>query len=261
MTVVAVIPARKGSRGIPSKNLQKVGGKSLIQRTIEHAQESKLITRILFTSDCPIMREIAHAHGAETIVRPPELATDDAKGDDVILHALESIGCTRMEPRDHLTVFLQPTSPLRTHGLIDECVEQLQRDDRADCLFTVTRGHFTWRHVEDNAYSGEWKTVPVVGSINSRMPRQAIPYEEMLFHENGCVYVTRTAQLIISKNRVCGRIVLKTIQAEDAIDIDTPYDLWLANARANWLSGCVEPPQYRVRDDETGPKLVEAAHG
>jgi N-acylneuraminate cytidylyltransferase len=256
VTVVAVIPARKGSRGIPAKNLQKVGGKSLIQRTIEHAQESKHIDRILFTSDCQIMREIAHAYGTETIARPPELATDDAKGDDVILHALESIGCSRMESRDHLTVFLQPTSPLRPPGLIDECIERLQRDEKADCLFTVTRGHFTWRHVEDNAYTGEWKVVPVVGSIKSRKPRQAIPYEEMLFHENGCVYVTRTAALIRAKNRICGRIILKPIPPEDGIDIDTPYDLWLANARAIWLSGLVAP-QYEVRDGEDGPKLVE----
>jgi N-acylneuraminate cytidylyltransferase len=251
-----VIPARKGSKSLPSKNLQKVGGKSLIQRTIEHAQESKLITRILFTSDCPIMREIAHAFGVETIARPPELATDEAKGDDVIIHALEQIGCTTREPADHLTVFLQPTSPLRPQGLIDKCVEGVLNNDWLDCIFTVTRGHFSWRMAEHDAYSGRWNAVPAVGSIESRAPRQTIPYEERLYHENGCVYVTRTATLLRARNRIWGHIALRTIEDEDAIDIDTPYHLWLANARAEWLAGQVKP-RYEVRDDEDGPRLVE----
>lgn len=256
VTVIAVIPARRGSKGIPSKNLQKVGGKSLIQRSIEHAQASKHVTRILFTSDCPIMREIAHAFGAETIARPPELATDDASGDEVLVHALETIGCTTREPADHLTVFLQPTSPLRPPELIDQCVDGLLGNDWLDCLFTVTRGHFSWRMTENDAYSGRWNAVPAVGSIKSRAPRQAIPYDERIYHENGCVYVTRTGALLRSRNRICGHVALRIVSDEDAIDIDTPYHLWLANARAEWLASQAKPT-YGVGDSEDGPRLVE----
>lgn len=242
MTVVAIVPARGGSKSIPLKNLQKVGGKTLVQRTIEHAHGSKHINRIIVTSDSAEILLHAKDCGAEPLLRPLELATDTAPGDEVIVHALESIGCTTSENRDHLTLFLQPTSPLRPPWLIDECIEWLVSDHNADCLFTVNEGHFSWRRAAGGG------AVPAAGSITSRAPRQFIPAEDRLYHENGCVYVTRTGALLRARNRVCGRIILKTMDEENAIDIDTPYHLWLANARAQYLAEHEEAQRYVVSE-------------
>lgn len=258
VTVVAVIPARAGSRGIPSKNRQKVGGKTLIQRTIEHALESRHITRVLFTSDCPIMREMARVLGAETIVRPPELATDTAGGDAVIVHALEAIGCKPTERPDHLTVFLQPTSPFRRPGLIDECIEGIWNHSDIDCGFTVTEGHFSWYYRRVEGEPIRWMPAPLLGSIESRAPRQLIPFEERIFHENGSVYVTRTAALLKARNRITGKIAFATIRDEEAIDIDTEYDLWLANARAKWMERKSTPKKEQIVV-ESGVREVEFA--
>jgi N-acylneuraminate cytidylyltransferase len=188
------------------------------------------------TSEDDEILEHAKSNGADVVVRPMELATDHASGDHVIIDALEDKGIS-----SGLTVFLQPTSPMRTTRLIDQCISEVTMFGW-DSVFTAWAGHFIWRlhapfwnpHVDQ---SGE-DTRPYAVQIfkGERLPRQLIPATEIPYVENGCVYVSSTEMLIQERNRLCGKIGIVTMSREDSIDIDTEYDLWLAERRLEYLA-------------------------
>ena len=241
MGVVAIIPARGGSKGIPRKNLRTVRGLTLVERSIIHARECQDISRIIVSSEDDEILSHAVECGAEPLKRPEELATDTANGDDVLIHALRSIGCSESTPPNHLTVMLLPTAPIRPRGLIHECVQHLTRG-LSDSLLTAYEGHFAW-HREDAFIDypeearrmrvTEW--APVLGSVLNRKNRQEIPLRERILIENGCVYVTRTPMLLREGHRLAGIIHIETMDRADSIDVDTEYDLWLAEMRAYQL--------------------------
>ncbi len=118
-SVVAIVPARGGSKSIPKKNIQPCAGKPLLAWTISAAKASKYITEVIVTSDDDDILAVArNEHTVTTIRRPAELATDEAEMPPVILHALEFY-------RYKIAVLLQPTSPLRTAEDIDGALELL----------------------------------------------------------------------------------------------------------------------------------------
>ncbi len=120
-TVLAIIPARGGSRRVPRKNGRVYRGRMLFSWTIDAALKSKYLDKTLFSSDEPEWLSIASIR-CDCIVRPAELATDTASSEDVIRHALS------LHPADWV-VLLQPTSPLRTAEDIDACIERAQMGD------------------------------------------------------------------------------------------------------------------------------------
>src|SRR5262249_30378594 len=108
-TVLAVIPARGGSKGVPQKNIRTVGGRPLIAWTIEAAKGSRYLDRVVLSSDDRKIIDVAESYGCDIpFVRPAELATDEADSMSVVRHAIASFN----EHYDYL-VLLQPTSPLR----------------------------------------------------------------------------------------------------------------------------------------------------
>ena len=115
-TVLAMIPARGGSRRVPRKNLRHYRGQSLLDWAVAHAKGSKYIDHFVVSSEDPEILSCAVAHGLE---RPAELATDDASCEDVMRHALSLFPAAWV-------VLLQPTSPLRTSEDIDACIERAQ---------------------------------------------------------------------------------------------------------------------------------------
>ena len=118
-TVLALIPARGGSKGLPRKNLLSAGGKPLIAWSIEAAKQSKYVDRVVLSSDDDEIISVAKKFGCDVpFVRPPELANDYASSYDVCVHALETL-----EEEFDILVMLQPTSPLRISHDIDQCVE------------------------------------------------------------------------------------------------------------------------------------------
>ena len=137
-TVVAIIPARGGSKGIPGKNLAIVGDKPLIAHTIDVALATKGISRIVVTTDSPRIAEVARSFGAEVpFLRPSALATDDAPGRGAWKHAIEWL--EREEQfRPALTLCLQPTSPLRTSADLVAALE-VQREQDADWVIGVMK--------------------------------------------------------------------------------------------------------------------------
>lgn len=239
MSVVAIIPARGGSKGLPKKNLRTVRGITLVERSIIHARESGKVERIIVTSDDEEILSLAADCGAEPLRRPDELATDTANGDDVLIHAVRSIGCTEETSPSHLTVMLLPTAPIRDPRSIRWCVEMVEMGG-CDSVLTVHEGHFAWRRTEFATPSGDGYTyeanwVPVTGNIHTRTNRQEIRWQDKLFIENGSVYVTRTVMLIREGHRLAGRIETCAMDRADSIDVDTEYDLWLAEMRAQYL--------------------------
>jgi len=118
-TILTIIPARGGSKGVKRKNVRNLAGKPLIAWTIEAAKNSKYLDRVVLSSEDKEIIKIAKEYGCEVpFVRSKELAKDDTPGIDVVLHALNMI-----RERYNYVVLLQPTSPLRTECHIDECIE------------------------------------------------------------------------------------------------------------------------------------------
>ena len=129
-SILAVIPARGTSRGLPGKNTLLAGGKPVIAWSIEAAQASRYVDRVILSSEDEEIMEMARQWNCEVpFARPPELATDAARIEDALLHALDTI----VETYDYL-VLLQPTSPLRSAEDIDRCLEICQRTGAPACV-------------------------------------------------------------------------------------------------------------------------------
>lgn len=133
--ILAVIPARGGSKGIPLKNMAVVGGRPLLAWTVEAALEANRVDRVAVSTDHPEIAQLAQDLGADVVMRPPELAGDAALTRPVIQHAWEE-----MERRGfdaHLLATLQPTSPMRDEHHIDAAIKFMDDHPGADSLVTV----------------------------------------------------------------------------------------------------------------------------
>lgn len=218
MNVVAIIPARGGSKGVSRKNVQLLGGRPLLHYSIRTGLSARLINRtIVSTEDAEIAR-VALDEGAEVVDRPAGLATDDAPTDpvleDVVLQLERRHGYTT-----DLIVLLQATSPLRPLGLVDDCITRLV-DTGADSLLTVFEGpSFFWRRRGGRLEANY--------DPSDRPRRQDIHEQDRILLENGSVYVTRREILMGSHSRLGGKIECFVMSPEDSLEIDSHDDLRL----------------------------------
>jgi len=144
MSVLAIIPARGGSKGIPRKNLVEVGGRPLLTYTVEHALAAPDVTEVLVSTDCDEIAVVAANLGARVVRRPAAISGDSASSESALLHALEAER-ERVGRDPELVVFLQATSPLRPPGAVSGAVQTLLRES-ADSLFSASPVHgFVWR--------------------------------------------------------------------------------------------------------------------
>ena len=214
--VLAVIPARGGSKGVPGKNTRPLAGIPLIAHTIRAAAESRLTRTIVSTDDDDIAR-VAREYGADVpFLRPPELATDSAKSIDVMRHALHEID----EDYDAL-MMLQPTTPMRQSSHIDESLALLEGSG-ADSVISVVdvEGH----HPARMKYIRDGRLVdPVFCEAVENQPRQEL---EPMYIRNGAIYLSRTFVIRAGgfKGRDCRPLVMS---AECSINIDTELDFAL----------------------------------
>src|SRR5262245_3409200 len=142
--ILALIPARGGSKGIPRKNVVPVAGKPLLAYSIEQARQTEEVTRVIVSTDDAEIAAVAREHGAEVITRPAEISGDTASSESALAHALRHLGDAEGYEPD-LVVLLQATSPLRQPNDIHEAIETLKRE-QADSLFSAYVLHgFTWR--------------------------------------------------------------------------------------------------------------------
>lgn len=214
--VLGLIPARGGSIGIPGKNVKDLAGKPLIAHSIEAGQKSNVIDSVIVSTDDEEIADVAEEHGARVpFRRPSDLATDEAPTSPVVAHALEKLA-ERGESHEEI-VLLQPTSPLRTATNIDEAYD-LYSSREADSLISAYPTTETrWRSTEEGAiqlnYTGESKR------RQDRSPEYII---------NGAIYITDVDAYWESEELVTGTTVIYEMDEIASIDIDTPFDLWLA---------------------------------
>jgi CMP-N-acetylneuraminic acid synthetase len=212
--IMAVIPARGGSKGIPRKNLRKVGSHSLLVNRILEARKSICNDVFVSTEDKEIAEE-AIASGAQIIRRPEGLSQDETSTDAVLLHAVEEIQLKD----DDVLVLLQATSPFLSFKRINLCIEELIKRPTANSAITLRIGHpFMWTLDED--------TYEPNGHTRDKRPRrQELGVEGW---ETGGCYAIRVSALKSQKVRYPSPTLGISVNHLEALDIDTQEDLDLA---------------------------------
>lgn len=218
--ILAVVPARGGSKGIPRKNLASVAGKPLIAWTIESAKAARGVDRLVVSTDDAEIAAVARALGAEIVLRPAELAADDAPTLPALRHAFETLGSDA-----DAVLTLQPTSPLRRAAHIESALAAFNADPAADSLVsTIDVPHiFHPRSVMKRDAHGY--LVPYLDSVQPYRRQD----KEPVFARNGAaIYITRAARL--ADYVFGGRLIGFPMDAESSLDVDTPEDLARADA-------------------------------
>ena len=211
--VLALIPARGGSKGLPGKNILPVNGRPLIAWSIAAARDSRFVDRIVMSSDDDAIMAAAAACGCEVpFRRPAELATDSASTIDVVLHALDAL------PGHDVVIVLQPTSPLRTATDIDAACQKFHASGAPTCV-SISRVEQTpyWMYrLGDNDV-----LVPVLEAPPGVTRRQDLPPVYVL---NGAIYIADVGWLRRSRSFVTADTVACVMPPERSIDIDTAAD-------------------------------------
>jgi N-acylneuraminate cytidylyltransferase len=212
--VLAVVPARGGSKGLARKNLRVVAGKPLLAYTVDTARQSKHIDRIVVSSEDNEILESAERCGAGILRRPAHLAQDDTPGVEPALHALEAL------PGFDMIVLLQPTSPLRQASDIDGCIESCLAAGLTCCVSVVlaTESPY-WMFT----LTGEQALQPLLatpGGVIAR--RQDLPPAYLL---NGAVYAAGSAWLAREGGFIRPGVRGWVMPAERSLDIDGQADL------------------------------------
>lgn len=136
MNVLAIIPARIGSKRIPLKNIKKIQGKPLLEYSIIEAKKSKSINRLIVSTDSQKIADIAKSFCVETVIRPKKVASDKASNTDVIIHLLTHLKKTESYVPD-IIVLLQPTTPLRTKDEIDNSIKSLKKSHATSVISVI----------------------------------------------------------------------------------------------------------------------------
>lgn len=229
LEVLAIIPARGGSKSIPRKNIRPLAGHPLIAYSIAAGLAAKSITNLIVSTDDLEIAEIARFYGAETpFMRPAEFAEDMTPDLPVFLHTLRWLEEHQGE-RPDIIVHIRPTVPLRPASLIDEAVALLQRTPDADSVRGVSIAHHTpykmWRTRDDGLLT------PLLTDTSGEpynMPRQALP---KVYQHTGHIDVIRYETLMQQQSMSGERILPIMIDSRYCVDIDTEED-W---TYAEWL--------------------------
>lgn len=213
--VLALIPARGGSKGVPGKNILPICGKPLIHWTIEAARASRYIDRLILSSDDDKIMAIASACGCEVpFRRNPLLANDTSSSIDVVLDAIEHV------PGFDIVVLLQPTSPLRSTADIDGVLEHLELSGAPACVTVrAAEEHPYWTFYTNEQGCLAHYTAPPTGVP---MRRQDLPNAWCL---NGAVYAAKIDSFLNSRSFLTAQTVSYQMPIARSLDIDTPADV------------------------------------
>lgn len=219
--VTAVIPVRGGSKGIPGKNLYRLGRDTLLERTIKIAKLCPYVDRVVVTTDHPEMYEIAHRYGAAApTLRPAELASDNAKTVDVVLHLVETV------PIDTgWVLLLQVTSPLRTLGDLTAFCEAFENGP-ADSKAAVSLVHFDSPH-PDKIQKIEDGLVKSYLGKESMVARQSLP---TVYALNGAFYITHRDTLVTARTFMPLHTLPFVMPEDRSINLDTMADVYMLEA-------------------------------
>jgi len=228
MNALGVILSRAGSKGLPDKCVRELLGRAIVEYTFDHAKASRRLTGIVLTTDSEPAKALARKAGIEVIDRPAELATDQATVDAAARHAVETWESRHGRHAD-LVVLLYGNIPVRADGLIDRAVDHLIATGASSVrsVALVSKQHPDWLHRLDGDRMSQFRP-------NSIYRRQDL--SPLYYHDGAVAAVTRAAlfnaletpedhQAFLGPDR---RAIVQ--QPEDAVDIDGPIDLLVAEA-------------------------------
>lgn len=218
-SLLAIIPARAGSKGVRNKNLRPLAGKPLVAWTIEAARSSSRVDRVVVSTDSEAIAEAARAWGADVpFRRPKKYATDRAAVAGVVVHALKRLARDEGRTYDDFVV-LQPTSPLRTAAHIDAAAAALCRRPDADALVSVVEARESpyWMKVIDNR--GGLR--PFLSGRRAYPRRQDLPRVYVL---NGALYMGRSARFLDRPDFYAGTCLAFVMDRASSLDIDDADD-------------------------------------
>ena len=241
-TIVGIITARGGSKGIPRKNIRPFCGAPLISWTIAAAHASTLLDRVIVSTDDEAIVQVAEAFGASVpFRRPAELATDTATSLDVVVHSLTWL-------RDHDNVvfdyamILQPTSPLRTAADIDGCIQKIVETNADSVMSMVQLVDISLSKIK--MIDGDRiRSFQPEGKVSARRDELSEVYKR-----NCAVYLTRTA-LLMSGDLFGADSRAYLMPSERSVDINTPYDFLVAETFCRTL-GLAKPSPHLITSRE-----------
>jgi CMP-N-acetylneuraminic acid synthetase/spore coat polysaccharide biosynthesis predicted glycosyltransferase SpsG len=211
LKVIAIIPARGGSKGIPRKNVRLLNGKPLIAYVIETAKRAKNIDMVVVSTEDEEIASVSKQYGAEVIMRPPELSTDEVPLDPVIDYTVKKI---EENIEVNIVVTIQPTSPLLRTETLEKIINKVQEENLDTIITAVDDRHLAWNKI-DNQF---------VPRYTKRVNRQYLPPE---FRETGAVFATKRV-FVTENNRIGNNLSLFEVDKYESVDIDSPLDWWVA---------------------------------
>ncbi|MET7387348.1 N-acylneuraminate cytidylyltransferase [Streptomyces sp. NPDC005529] len=248
--VLAVIPARGGSKGVPAKNLLPVGGVPLVARAVRECRSARLVTDVVVSTDDQAIAAAARQAGAEVVLRPAAIAGDTATSEAAVLHAMDAHEALHGSPVD-VVLLVQCTSPFIIREDVDGVVDAILAGG-ADTALTVAPFHgFVWRDADDEpaapvtadsgrtAVGGGADTLVAdtvtsggygINHDKSFRPRRQDRPQDLL--ETGAVYAMEATGFRVARHRFFGRTELVRTDPARVLEIDDPHDLARARALA-----------------------------
>lgn len=231
--VLAIIPARGGSKGIPRKNIASFCGKPLIAWSIEEALRSKYIDRVIVSTEDKEIGEVSQKYGAEVpFLRPVELSQDDTPGIDPILHCIKWLKLNEKCEYDYICT-LQCTSPFRNSEHIDEALEKLL-SNKGDSIVSISESEVSPYWMKKIKHG---KLVDFIKNIPTYTRRQDLP---KVYKINGALYMIKTSTLLKNKSWYSRNTLPYIMNRVDSIDIDEPIDLKIAEILMKERLNCYE---------------------
>ncbi|MEU1275732.1 acylneuraminate cytidylyltransferase [Streptomyces sp. NPDC005799] len=247
--VLAVIPARGGSKGVPAKNLAPVGGVPLVARAVRECRATRLVTDVVVSTDDQAIAAAAREAGAEVVLRPAAIAGDTATSEAAVLHAMDAHEALHGAAVD-VVVFVQCTSPFIIREDIDGVASAVV-ENGADSAVTVAPFHgFIWRDAEDEVAAGTVSEADAaigggygVNHDKSFRPRRQDRPQDLL--ETGAAYAMDAPGFRKHQHRFFGRTELVRTDPARVLEIDDPHDLARARALAPLFDA--DLPHSRLR--------------
>lgn len=215
MNILAVIPARGGSKGIPRKNVRLLNGQPLIAYAIKNALASRFDMDVCVSTDDTEIAQIAQQYGAEIIKRSGDLSSDEVTLDPVIFDAYQKMKEQSGQDYD-LIITLQATSPLLKVKTLDAAIDYMMEEKQIDTLISaVNHPHLSW---------GQNDQERIVPNYEKRLNRQYLPAH---FVETGAFLMTRSSS-IQEHSRMGQEVAVFEVDENEAVDVDTAQDWWVA---------------------------------
>lgn len=242
--VLCIVIARADSKGVPGKNVRLLLNKPLVQWSMEASLESKYVDITAVSSNCQEVQRIyldrirsmeIPSHNFMFIMRPKRYATDTSPNEEALIHTISQLKLFRDWEPD-IVVHLQPTSPCRTDGLLDRCIEKYIEGDYDSLLTGTKETPFIWQRID-----GEWKYTVDKNDCCDRKMRQEFYESEFILHDSGNIYITDKNVLLETKCRIGKKPYVFETTGVNNLQIDEEDDFLLIEnmIKAKKLEGLI----------------------